>query len=93
MLVGDPKMVKHSWAKSCAVKLNEVKKSPLGASTSVDLGGSSKYSNENFEGRRVERFHVNDTCRQVGRKSTECHWYESISQAKFLESNVVDTAR
>ncbi|KAL2224998.1 UNVERIFIED_CONTAM: hypothetical protein Sindi_2959300 [Sesamum indicum] len=25
----------------------------------ADLGGSSKYSNENFEGRRGERFHVN----------------------------------
>ncbi|KAF7821677.1 atp synthase subunit beta [Senna tora] len=28
----------------------------------ADLGGSSKYSNENFEGRRGERFHVNGTC-------------------------------
>ncbi|KAL0745486.1 hypothetical protein Bca101_102012 [Brassica carinata] len=27
-----------------------------------NLGGSSKYSNENFEGRRGERFHVNGTC-------------------------------
>ncbi|KAK7323532.1 hypothetical protein VNO77_27009 [Canavalia gladiata] len=33
-----------------------------GAVVGADLGGSSKYSNENFEGRRVERFHVNDTC-------------------------------
>ncbi|CAN7111038.1 unnamed protein product [Brassica rapa subsp. narinosa] len=31
----------------------------------LDLGGSSKYSNENFEGRRGERFHVNGTCTWV----------------------------
>ncbi|KAI3481359.1 hypothetical protein L1887_56357 [Cichorium endivia] len=30
-----------------------------GAAVGADLGGSSKYSNENFEGRRGERFHVN----------------------------------
>ncbi|CAL9143543.1 unnamed protein product, partial [Musa hybrid cultivar] len=33
--------------------------SPGGAAVGADLGGSSKYSNENFEGRRGERFHVN----------------------------------
>ncbi|KAK8502594.1 hypothetical protein V6N13_082721 [Hibiscus sabdariffa] len=49
--------------------------SPGGAAVGADLGGSSKYSNENFEGRRGERFHVNGTCtcRRVGssgRKST-----------------------
>ncbi|KAK7297022.1 hypothetical protein VNO77_49199 [Canavalia gladiata] len=33
-----------------------------GAVVGADLGGSSKYSNENFEGRRGERFHVNGTC-------------------------------
>ena len=33
----------------------------------ADLGGSSKYSNENFEGRRGERFHVNGTCTWVSR--------------------------
>ncbi|KAI3477392.1 hypothetical protein L1887_60931 [Cichorium endivia] len=33
-----------------------------GAAVGADLGGSSKYSNENFEGRRGERFHVNGTC-------------------------------
>ncbi|CAN7092586.1 unnamed protein product [Brassica rapa subsp. narinosa] len=32
-----------------------------------NLGGSSKYSNENFEGRRGERFHVNGTCTWVSR--------------------------
>jgi len=31
---------------------------PGRASTGADLGGSSKYSNENFEGRSGERFHV-----------------------------------
>ncbi|KAK7285913.1 hypothetical protein RJT34_20698 [Clitoria ternatea] len=33
-----------------------------GAVIGADLGGSSKYSNENFEGRRWERFYVNGTC-------------------------------
>ncbi|KAK4740571.1 hypothetical protein SAY87_032328 [Trapa incisa] len=36
--------------------------SPGGAAVGADLGGSSKYSNENFEGRSGERFHVNGTC-------------------------------
>ncbi|KAK8616912.1 hypothetical protein V6N13_116882 [Hibiscus sabdariffa] len=49
--------------------------SPGGAAVDADLGGSSKYSNENFEGRRGERFHVNGTCTwpevgSSGRKST-----------------------
>ncbi|KAG0448184.1 hypothetical protein HPP92_027949 [Vanilla planifolia] len=35
---------------------------PTWASVGRDLGGSSKYSNENFEGRRGERFHVSGTC-------------------------------
>ena len=30
-----------------------------GAALSADLGGSSKYSNENFEDRRGEGFHEN----------------------------------
>ena len=30
-----------------------------GTASSVDLGGSSNYSNENFEGRRGEGFHEN----------------------------------
>ncbi|KAI3476931.1 hypothetical protein L1887_61449 [Cichorium endivia] len=33
-----------------------------GAAVGADLVGSSKYSNENFEGRSGERFHVNGTC-------------------------------
>src|SRR3954462_6530913 len=41
--------------------------SPGGAAVGADLGGSSKYSNENFEGRRGERFHVNGTCTWVSR--------------------------
>jgi hypothetical protein len=38
-----------------------------GAVVGADLGGSSKYSNQNFEGRRGERFHVNGTCTWVSR--------------------------
>ena len=38
-----------------------------GTSPSADLGGSSKYSNENFERRRGERFHVNCVCTWVSR--------------------------
>ena len=34
---------------------------------SADLGGSSKYSNENFEGRSGERFHVNSSWTWVSR--------------------------
>ena len=34
---------------------------PGGAAAGADLGGSSKYSNENFEGRSGEGFHVNST--------------------------------
>ena len=33
----------------------------------ADLGGSSKYSNENFEDRRGERFHVNNNWTWVSR--------------------------
>ena len=33
----------------------------------ADLGGSSKYSTENFEGRRGERFHVNSNWTWVSR--------------------------
>ncbi len=32
-----------------------------GAAIGTDLGGSSKYSNENFEGRSGEGFHVNSS--------------------------------
>ena len=34
---------------------------------SADLGGSSKYSNENFEDRRGEGFHVNSSWTWVSR--------------------------
>lgn len=34
---------------------------PGGAAAGADLGGSSKYSNENFEGRSGEGFHVNSS--------------------------------
>ena len=33
----------------------------------ADLGGSSKYSNENFEGQSGERFHVNSSWTWVSR--------------------------
>eukprot|EP00284_Hemiselmis_tepida_P000258 CAMPEP_0174951266 /NCGR_PEP_ID=MMETSP1355-20121228/94725_1 /TAXON_ID=464990 /ORGANISM="Hemiselmis tepida, Strain CCMP443" /LENGTH=76 /DNA_ID=CAMNT_0016198917 /DNA_START=249 /DNA_END=479 /DNA_ORIENTATION=- len=35
--------------------------------SSADLGVSSKYSNENFEGRSGERFHVNSNWTWVSR--------------------------
>jgi hypothetical protein len=35
--------------------------SPHGAASGADLGGSSKYSNENFEVRCGEGFHVNSS--------------------------------
>ncbi|KAK8533679.1 hypothetical protein V6N13_024447 [Hibiscus sabdariffa] len=65
-------------AKECegvAVAVKPGAVSPGGAAVGADLGGSSKYSNENFEGRRGERFHVNGTCTwpevgSSGRKST-----------------------
>ena len=41
--------------------------SPGETSPSADLGGSSKYSNENFEGRSGERFHVNSNWTWVSR--------------------------
>ncbi|PKI78890.1 hypothetical protein CRG98_000751 [Punica granatum] len=41
--------------------------SPGEAVVGADLGGSSKYSNENFEGRSGERFPVNGTCTWVSR--------------------------
>jgi len=48
-----------------------VKKVPLvratGTDPSADLGGSSKYSNGNFEGRSGERFHANSSWTWVSR--------------------------
>ena len=38
-----------------------------GAVFSADLGGSSKHSNENFEDRRGEGFHVNSNWTWVSR--------------------------
>jgi hypothetical protein len=37
------------------------------AAFSADLGGSSKYSNENFEGRSEEGFRVNSNWTRVSR--------------------------
>ncbi|KAK8590430.1 hypothetical protein V6N13_057323 [Hibiscus sabdariffa] len=50
--------------------------SPGEAAVGADLGGSSKYSNENFEGQRGERFHVNDTCTWGVRRSRRRPWEE-----------------
>ena len=38
-----------------------------GTASSADLGGSSKYSNENFEDRSGEGFHVNSIWTWVSR--------------------------
>ena len=38
-----------------------------GAAAGADLGGSSKYSNENFEGRSGKGFHVNSNWTWVSR--------------------------
>lgn len=38
-----------------------------GAASSADLGGSSNYSNENFEDRSGEGFHVNSIWTWVSR--------------------------
>jgi len=52
--------VRGSCDEACGVSLRET-------SSSADLGGSSKYSNENFEDRRREGFHVNSTWTWVSR--------------------------
>ena len=41
------------------VSVEALGEGPSRAATGADLGGSSKYSNENFEGRSGEGFHVN----------------------------------
>src|ERR1044072_3324417 len=50
-----------------APKMDGAEARDLYPAVGADLGGSSKYSNENFEGRRGERFHVNGTCTWVSR--------------------------
>ena len=45
---------------ACGVSLGET-------APSADLGGSSKYSNENFEDRRGESLHVNSNWTCVSR--------------------------
>ena len=49
-----------SCDEACGVSLRET-------SSSADLGGSSKYSNENFEDRSGEGFHVNSNWTWVSR--------------------------
>ena len=41
--------------------------SPIGTASSADLGGSSKYTNENFVDRSGEGFHVNSNWTWVSR--------------------------
>ena len=41
--------------------------------SSADLGGSSKYSNENFEDRSGEGFHVNSIWTWVSRQGCSAH--------------------
>ena len=47
--------------KAAAVCAEAWSVSSSGAAVGADLGGSSKYSNENFEGRSGEGFHVNSS--------------------------------
>ena len=47
--------------RAAAVGAEALAARPGGAAAGADLGGSSKYSNENFEGRSGEGFHVNST--------------------------------
>ena len=56
-------MSKRAWA-LCVEALSV---SLGGTMSSADLGGSSKYSNENFEDRRGEGFHENSNWSWVTR--------------------------
>ena len=47
--------------RAAAVRAEARAARPGGAAAGADLGGSSKYSNENFEGRSGEGFHVNSS--------------------------------
>ena len=55
---------------------------------SADLGGSSKYSNENFEDRSGEGFHVNSSWTWVSR----CLLYTSPSPRDVEESRMPSSA-
>ncbi|WZY93781.1 hypothetical protein YC2023_066110 [Brassica napus] len=52
-------MSQASMSKRARRSLQNLGRDPGGATVGADICGSSKYSNENFEGRRGERFHVN----------------------------------
>ena len=47
--------------RAAAVSVEAQGAGPGGAAAGADLGGSSKYSNENFEGRSGEGFRVNSS--------------------------------
>ncbi|KAG0488266.1 hypothetical protein HPP92_007077 [Vanilla planifolia] len=77
------KRVTHTWpsvqckaptSRRCNGRCKTWGVSPRGASVGADLGGSSKYSNENFEGRRGERFHVNGTCTWESKRNSRAGW-------------------
>ena len=53
--------------RAAAVRTEAQGASPGGAAAGADLGGSSKYSNESFEGRSGEGFHVNSSWTWVSR--------------------------
>ena len=56
-------MSKRAW--TCCTEDQGV--SPVGTASSADLGGSSKYSNENFEDRSGEGFRENSNWSRVSR--------------------------
>ena len=58
---------KHSWVGGRGACDAVWDVSPDETGSSADLGGSSKYSNENFEDWSGERFHVNSNWTWVSR--------------------------
>ncbi len=58
---------RRTWGFSLDRVLKPLGVSPGGTASSADLGGSSKYSNENFEGRSGERFRENSNWSRVSR--------------------------
>ncbi|KAG0489959.1 hypothetical protein HPP92_006822 [Vanilla planifolia] len=76
------KRVTHTWpsvqckaptSRRCNGRCKTWGVSPRGASVGADLGGSSKYSNENFEGRRGESPSALETAQPRGRAADKEH--------------------
>jgi hypothetical protein len=59
--------VLHQWVGGCGGCSETLGVSLGETASSADLGGSSKYSNENFEDRSGEGFHVNSSWTWVSR--------------------------